>query len=335
VSVQDKEEVKDVRTAGTMSRNGVMKRSKAVESVKESKTLAPDDTDIIKEPAPARQAPAETFIAKSEAPRIETAESPELNKKPDPTVPLTGHAPGVRDVESISQQGRSMKPAGSDGVPRIALVVQSSQPDISDLKKKQPEFTDEYLKKYFTAYMDPFDDNSNKWDIFDIGAASARIEDGLYHIENKKQGGALIVLHYQRFPHESDFVIEIAIRAIKVMDGNSFGFIFGAKDARDNYSFQIRENKYFSVKNYHHGASGELAAGEMKDSFANKNSPAVLEIVKQADNIYFYINNEYAATVSNIEFYGNKIGFIIEGKSHIAIDYTRSYIRKADNEHAQ
>jgi hypothetical protein len=196
------------------------------------------------------------------------------------------------------------------------------------VREKPPEITDAYLKKYFTAYMDPFDDNSNKWDLFNIGAASAWIDDGLYHIENRKQGGALIVLHYQPFPHESDFVIETAIREISGPDRNSYGFIFGAKDARNNYSFQVRERKYYVVKTYSNGVSAVVTAGEISDPSRNKDAAALLKIVKREDDMYFYINNEYVDKVSNIEFYGNQIGFIVEGNSHIAVDYTRSYIRK-------
>ncbi|KPJ99253.1 MAG: hypothetical protein AMK71_10060, partial [Nitrospira bacterium SG8_35_4] len=115
-------------------------------------------------------------------------------------------------------------------------------------------------------------------------------------------------------------------------DKNAYGFIFGAKDARNNYSFQITENKYYAVKNYQHGVSGQLTSGAIKASLENSNSPVLLKIVKQADDIHFYINNWHADKVSNLGFFGSQIGFIVEGKSHIAIDYTRSYIGKADKE---
>lgn len=244
-----------------------------------------------------------------------------------------GSEPKIQDVSNVSKQEQSKKPADRDRRPRIALVLKNNQSKVADVNNKQPEITDEYLSKYYTVYTDFFNDNSNNWDIFDIGAASARIEDGLYHIENKKEGGALIVLHYLPFPHSSDFVLEIAIMSIKGGADNSYGFIFGAKDARDNYSFQIREGKYYSVKNYHHGVPGYLTTGKIKGLVTDKKSAALLKIVKQADDIKFYINNGYVDKVTNLDFYGNQIGFIVEGKSHIAIDYTRSYIRKSDHEH--
>ena len=331
VFTQDKETGKDVPPATDLTASKDEVSGRVSDSVKKSKTGEVNDPGILNASAPVRQTPAETLIAKTDAPQPGIAESVLMNEKPERKEPLTRREPKLRDIEDISKKDGSKGPADRDITPRIALVLQNDQSNISDAKN-EPEITDEYLKKHFTAYRDDFNGNSNNWDIFDIGAASARIEDGLYHIENKNQGGALIVLHYQRFPHESDFVLEIAIRAVRGTDKNAYGFIFGAKDARNNYSFQITENKYYAVKNYQHGVSGQLTSGAIKASLENSNSPVLLKIVKQADDIHFYINNWHADKVSNLGFFGSQIGFIVEGKSHIAIDYTRSYIGKADKE---
>jgi hypothetical protein len=328
VSSQDNAIGRDVPTAENLTGSIDGQSVRVSEPMKKSMAGEMNAQGVLKASAPVRQTPAETLLATKDAAQPETDESELMNEKPERTEPLTMQEPEKQDVENISTQGQLQTPQDMDAMPKIALVVQRNRSSVSDVKNK-PEITDEYLKKYFTAYTDSFNDNSNNWDIFDIGAATARIEDGLYHIENKKERGALIVLHYQRFPHESDFVLEIAVRGGRGQDRNAYGFIFGAKDARNNYSFQIAGNKYYSVKNYQDGVAGQLTAGEIKDPLTD-NSPALLKIVKQADEIHFYINNWHADKVSNIKFYGDRIGFIVEGKSHIAVDYTRSYIRNRD-----
>jgi hypothetical protein len=259
-------------------------------------------------------------------------QSTESSPEPVKELPVMIKKDTTSDTVNKKTITQSKKPARDQKMPKIALVLQSKKAKPSGKPDTYKEITDEYLSKYYTAYTDFFDDNSNKWDIFDIGAASARIEEGLYHIENKKEGGALIVLHYLPFPHSSDFVLEISIMEIKAGADNSYGFIFGAKDARYNYSFQIRENKFYSVKNYHKGVSGNLTTGKINGLLLDKKSAALLKIVKQADVIKFYVNNVYVDQVKNLAFYGIQIGFIVEGKSHIAIDHTRSFIRKSDHE---
>jgi hypothetical protein len=317
----------EVNASGSRDGDG----GRIIEHMKEPEPGVRNDAVVKKMAGSVKQGTAEKFTDGKADPEAVIGKRGERIQISEEKPAATGSELKTRDVEDLPSGDRSKKSAGTEGTPRIALVVRHNPENVPAVKEKAPEITDEYLKKYFTAYMDPFDDNSNKWDVFDIGAASSRIEEGFYHIENKKQGGALIVLHYYRFPHESDFVIETAIRAISGTDGNSFGLIFGAKDARNNYSFQVRENKYYALKTYRRGVSKQVTAGKISDLYGNNNASVLLKIVKQADGIYFYINNRYVDKASNLKFYGDRVGFIVEGKSHIAIDYTRSYVRKADS----
>lgn len=332
VITHDKEKAEAVQMAVNASGGRHGDGGRIIESMKEPAPVVRNDAVIEKMAEPVKQVTAEKLTAGTANPEAMIGEQEKRIQIYEEKPAVTGSEPKTRKVEDIPLEDRSKKSAGTERTPRIALVVRRNPVNVPAVKVKPPEIADEYLKKYFTAYMDPFDDNSNKWDVFDIGAASSRIEEGFYHIENNKQGGTLIVLHYHRFPHKSDFVIETAIRVISGPDGNSFGLIFGAKDARNNYSFQVRENKYYAVKTYRRGESKQVTAGKISDSYRNNNASALLKIVKQADVIYFYINNRYVDNLSNLKFYGDRIGFIVEGKSHIAIDYTRSYVRKADSE---
>jgi len=183
------------------------------------------------------------------------------------------------------------------------------------------------------SYEDLFDDNSNNWDIFDLEEASARIENGFYQIENKKDEGKLIILHYHKFPHNSYFEIETSIKSTSIADNNFYGFVFGARDALDNYSFQINNNGRYSVTKNHGSSSQELTGGQINRLPSGNTSLVSLKIAKLDNNMFFYINDNYVTKISNLTFFGNKIGFVLEGSSVIAIDRTRSYIKTKKQVH--
>lgn len=307
------------------------KRRRAVKPLKTEQPVV-ESTPVVKPESPEiKKTPPDEIDGKAPV-RFADAESARTEKGPDSEAAPAHDEPKSGDSGVDEEPAHKKTSAGKQEMPKIALVLESSQTDAPG-SGNHPELSDAYLAKHFSMYVDHFDDNSNNWDLFDIGAASARIEKGFYHIENKKPGGALIVLHYRPFPHDTDFVIETAIKAMDGREKSSFGFLFGARDARDNYSFQVSENRYFSVKNYTRGIPSQLTGGKITDASALNGSLIRLRIVKEDTHIRFFINNVYAAEVSNLVFYGSKIGFIVEGQLHIAVDYTRSYIRRSDDEH--
>ena len=180
--------------------------------------------------------------------------------------------------------------------------------------------------KDFVIYEDLFDDNSNNWDLFDLEDASATIATGFYRIENKKDESKLIILHFDHFPHARDFIIEAFINAISISSDHFYGFVFGARDALDNYSFLINNNGSYLVTQNHGNSSQKLIGGQINSLSSANNSLVSLKIAKLDNNMFFYINDSYVKKVSNLTFFGNQIGFVLEGRSVIAIDKTRSHI---------
>jgi hypothetical protein len=88
----------------------------------------------------------------------------------------------------------------------------------------------------------------------------------------------------------------------------SYGFVFGAKDALNNYIFQIKENGSYSISKYRKGALQELAGGKITNTVFNQNAANTLKIIKQGDMISFYINDNSIDELSNLSFFGNKAG---------------------------
>ncbi len=180
-------------------------------------------------------------------------------------------------------------------------------------------------EKYMQS-EDQFVNNDNQWEVFTTTMATARIENGQYLIENKTESGELFILHHADFPLGKEFIIETSIKTTKSSDNNIYGFVIGASDASNSYVFQIVQNKNYSVKIVQHGDAQEIAGGAIRTRVFQKDSFNSLRIEKIGPTMRFYINNFFIDEVSEITLFGKKIGFFIEGKSEIAIDYTRSQI---------
>lgn len=144
--------------------------------------------------------------------------------------------------------------------------------------------------------------------------------------------------HYD-FPLDLNFTTEVSIRAVrsagsysyglvvKNSDKHSYGLVFGAKDTLNNYTFQIRENGFYAISKYKNGALKELSSGKIKDTAYNQNASNILKIVRQGNNTRFFINDNFIDEISNLSFFGNKAGFIVDGESKIAVNKIRTQIQ--------
>ncbi len=238
-----------------------------------------------------------------------------------------------RDLISIDSKANAQQPATEIATePVIEAKLENKNETEITRETGKPDYIPEIilnpLDKNYVSYEDLFDDNSNNWDIFDLEDASATIATGFYRIENKKDENKLIILHFDQFPHDRDFIIEAFISAASISSDHFYGFVFGARDALDNYSFQINNNGRYSVTKNHGGSSQELTGGQINSLPSDNNSLVSLKIAKLDNTMFFYINDNYVNKVSNLTFSGNQIGFVLEGSSVIAIDRTRSHIKR-------
>ena len=198
--------------------------------------------------------------------------------------------------------------------------------------KTEPVLVPALQQKNITTYKDTFSDNSNNWGIFDSNMASTAIKNGEYFIENKRKKGPYITFYRYDLPVDLSFVAEASIRpvtnlsnysyglVVKSPDNRSYGFVFGAKDSLNNYTFQIRENGFYSISKYKNGSLQELANGKIKKTAYNHGGINVLKIAKKDNKVQFYINDNIIDEIPNLSFFGNKAGFIVEGELKIAVD---------------
>ena len=199
----------------------------------------------------------------------------------------------------------------------IQLTYSASQGEKAASESSQ----DKYMET-----EDQFINNDNKWEVFNTTMATALIEDGKYFIENKSMGGELFILHHADFPLGREFILETSIKPVKLSDNYAYGFVIGASDASNSYVFQVFSDRMYSVRKFESGDAQEMTGGKIRSRSFKPDSFNSFKIEKMGGRMRFYINNYFLDEVTEISLFGKRIGFFVEGKSEIAIDYTRSQI---------
>ena len=252
------------------------------------------------------------------------------------TLSATDKAAKEKAAEEKAAKELSAKLAAEEKVAKLAAREKAAQERAARLAKEKaakellaslkPEKpTSKSLGEDFMIYGTQFDNNEDKtWEIFNTTMASARIEGGHYYIENKSETGKYVTLNAYDFPLDRKFILEIAMKTVRASGNHSYGYVMGAKDAGNNYTFQISSNGFYSIKRFYKGIPQELAGGKIRDMFFRKNSFNTLKLEKLDSTVRFYINNYYVGEVSDLSPLGKRMGFIVEGKSEVAVDYTRT-----------
>ena len=184
------------------------------------------------------------------------------------------------------------------------------------------------LREMSVVYEDNFDTHSNKWPEYQNSTASALIEDGEYHIENNETKGFHVVLHPSGISTGMNSMIQVSISDVRGSGKYSYGFVFGAKDTLNNYSFQVRNDNVYVIEKIINGKRKEIAKGQIDNIFSSSFGKT-LKLVTQRNKVRFYIDDNYVdelnLTKANIP--GELIGFLVEGKVKISVDWTRTQIK--------
>jgi hypothetical protein len=310
-------------------------------------------SDTLTEPAPAHKLPEtmtpftdSTDIAKAIPPdKINipgtdnsTADKPEpreiiidtidqtLNETVSEQVSSSPATPVKETIKDIPDKKKPLPTEVEKQVPALGSIALRVIPQKFDDNKTRAIISSSTAKT-MKNYDEPFDNNTNSWDTFNTSSASAQIHNGVYIIENKREEGAHLILHQNDFPAASDFLMETSIRLLKSSATASFGLIFGAKNSFNNYSFQITTNRLYIVRNYHQGISMEMTMGKKGAANINIYGLNKLKIIRSGNNMSFYINDKLVDKITDLNLYGKRFGFIIDGQSKIAVEHMYSEIQ--------
>jgi len=171
-----------------------------------------------------------------------------------------------------------------------------------------------------TTFSDSFNDNHNKWGIYNNKKASYIIYNGKYIMDIADS-----LIYDSGIPVTIDTSKNFSISAIAMhSDGSDtygFGLYFGASDISNYYVFVITANGYFRLCKSTPAAYKCLidwtASPAIKTGSYIENK---LQIMKNGSDWKLMINDQLVSTIPSMPFMGNQIGFNTTATQRVEFD---------------
>jgi len=168
-------------------------------------------------------------------------------------------------------------------------------------------------------FFDDFDNNINKWDIIENQNFITNIEKSEMIIFNKT--GSISQLKTFYINPNNNFSIETSIKQ-SIGDINlPYGIIFGAIDWDNLYCFSISSNGFYQIFKIQDGKFYSIKEWTETAMLYPKYYKNILAIENKDNSLLFKINNETVFLKKDLNFFGTKYGFFVDGKIKIKIDY--------------
>ena len=169
-------------------------------------------------------------------------------------------------------------------------------------------------------FRDDFKDNEKLWPIIDVEIASSTFENGNYVISCKRDKEKYLYLRSIYFDPYEDFSVESKLKLENGQADQSFGMVWGASDEKSYYSFEITSSGRAVVVESNNSEYKEIKVAEnVKVNPINEYN--VLKFSKAGSSAVFFLNDVKLFTVKITKSYGLFIGFVLNQKIKVAVDY--------------
>lgn len=172
------------------------------------------------------------------------------------------------------------------------------------------------------TYYDTFDDNKNQWELKQNNIEST-IKKGKLIIENNdaeksKWEMASIINN----PDEIDFDVEATITVLESKkDTDTYGLVWSSYNDNSYYNvIQFTPNKQYQMYEYTKDKFRYVKKWTVSNTINGYKSENKIKIVRRGNVIKAYNNGELLFQNGENDYFGSKVGFILDAKVKIAID---------------
>ena len=178
-----------------------------------------------------------------------------------------------------------------------------------------------------------FNNNTNSWALSTTADADLSVSEGNYNFDHKRTKEGWSTSKQVKIDTDRDFQIESNVLKISGVYNNGFGISFGRKDSDNEYVYNISSNGYYKIFKQQDKKYTAIKAWTKTSSVKQGNNAYnKFKVVKENNNLKFYINEVYLYSTPFEGFKGDRIGFVVYNKQKIAIDYLKvSYLKKSAN----
>lgn len=172
---------------------------------------------------------------------------------------------------------------------------------------------------YTKVFYDDFKDNKNDWFQRSDDTVNSEINNGFLFFSNKIEARAYCVTKNILLDETKNFSIKASFNWLGGVTNYGYGITWGRKNWDNYHAMLINQNSAFTAFTLENGLVSRIQDWVYSDKI--KSHYNTLEIRKEGSQLVFVANGNALAKKPYKAFMGNEIGFQIENKRDISIEY--------------
>ena len=172
---------------------------------------------------------------------------------------------------------------------------------------------------YTKVFREDFKDNSNNWFQGSNDTVYSNINNGSLFFSNKIESRAYCITKNILIDESKNFSIKVSYNWLGGVNYYGYGITWGRKDWDNFYAFLINNSNQFTAYSCKNGVISKIQDWIYSNQInTNQN---ILEVRKEGSQLIFIANGNTLVKKPYQANMGNEIGFQIENKREISIDY--------------
>ena len=171
-----------------------------------------------------------------------------------------------------------------------------------------------------TLLTEDFSSNVNRWPVFSNSTASAKLENGVYSFSyNGDASYDFITNSISLEASTKDFILCAEFKLIRGKDSSAYGMNWGRKDSKNGYYFLITPAGNYSIFFLDNGEIKKICPYKHSNLIQPTDKINQLSIRKKNDLMYFNINGVQVFKSKYFFFYGEQLGFDMNGAASVVV----------------
>jgi hypothetical protein len=172
---------------------------------------------------------------------------------------------------------------------------------------------------YTKVFYDDFKDNSNNWFQASDDTVYSNIDAGFLYFSNKIETRSYCVVKNILLDETKNFSVKASFNWLAGVNYYGYGITWGRANWDNYHAFLINNSNQFTAYSRRNGVYGSIQDWIYSNQInTNQN---ILEVRKEGGQLVFLANGMALVKKPYKAFMGNEIGFQIENKREISIDY--------------
>src|SRR6478735_1191028 len=172
------------------------------------------------------------------------------------------------------------------------------------------------------GFEDEFIDHS-AWTESNNENSFCKVIDGKYILEHKRTSQSWLYTKSLYLDPNKDFYIETKMTQLSGVSNDGYGIIFGMSGIQNYYSFVVSSDGKYKLYGYRNNEFFSPQEWTKGNGINKRGTANILAIRKTGNTISFFVNGNLLYTQTYQPFFGLSIGFVLNRKMKVAVDYIK------------